>query len=44
MAWSEEYRIVWHGVKSIESRGMELKALTDHCGGGLTVDSLDPHW
>jgi hypothetical protein len=25
MAWSEEYRFVWHGMKSIESCDMELR-------------------
>jgi hypothetical protein len=25
VAWSEKFKIEWHGVKSIESHGMELR-------------------
>jgi hypothetical protein len=34
MAWSEEYRIVWHGVKSIESCDMELGVTSKLLGHG----------
>jgi hypothetical protein len=25
MAWSEEYKIIWHGVKCLKTEGMEFK-------------------
>ncbi len=28
VAWSEKFKIEWQGVKSIESRGMELRVKT----------------